>query len=99
MAIGEAGSITTISPGENDPITVTFAEALTDPVIVLSSTANGADPFTLRVVDQDIDGTATQPRSPSSSRNGNTWMGPTPPVRPSAGLPSKKVFTPFQTAG
>lgn len=56
MAIGEAGSITTNSPGENDPITVTFAEALTDPVIVLSSTANGADPFTLRVVDQDIDG-------------------------------------------
>lgn len=56
MAIGEAGSITTNSPGENDPITVTFTEPLTDPLIVLSSTANGADPFTLRVVDQDIDG-------------------------------------------
>ena len=56
MAIGEAGSITTNSQGENDPITVTFTEPMSDPVIVLSSTANGADPFTLRFVNQDIDG-------------------------------------------
>lgn len=61
MAIGQAGSITTNSPGENDPITVTFDEPLTDPIIALSATSNGGHPFTLRVTDitYDTDGNAT----------------------------------------
>lgn len=61
MAIGQAGSITTNSPGENDPITITFDEPLTDPVIALSATSNGGHPYTLRVTDitYDTDGNAT----------------------------------------
>lgn len=61
MAIGQAGSITTNSPGENDPITITFDEPLTDPVIALSATSNGGHPFSLRVTDisYDTDGNAT----------------------------------------
>lgn len=55
MAIGEAGSITTNSPTENQPITVTFSEALTDPVIALTATNNGGDQFVLRVIDQTLD--------------------------------------------
>ncbi len=56
MAIGEAGSVTTNSPGENDPITVTLTEPLTDPVIVLTATSIGGDPFVLRVTDETVDG-------------------------------------------
>jgi len=61
MAIGQAGSITTNSPGENDPITVTFDEPLTDPIIALTATNNGGNQFTLRVTDitYDTDGNAT----------------------------------------
>lgn len=52
MAIGEAGSIITGSPGENDPITITFTEPLTDPVLSLTATNNGVNnPFVLRVTD------------------------------------------------
>lgn len=56
MAIGEAGSITTNSPTENQPITVTLTEALDDPVFALTATNNGGDPFTLRVIGQTLDG-------------------------------------------
>ncbi|MEM7721075.1 MAG: Hint domain-containing protein [Pseudomonadota bacterium] len=56
MAIGEAGSITTNSPTENQPITVTLTEALTNPVFALSATNNGGDEFVLRVVGQTLDG-------------------------------------------
>lgn len=61
MAIGQAGSITTNSPGENDPITITFDEPLTDPIIALTATNNGGNQFTLRVTDisYDTDGNAT----------------------------------------
>lgn len=61
MAIGQAGSITTNSPGENDPITVTFDEPLTDPVIALTGTNNGGNQYTLRVIDiqHDSNGDAT----------------------------------------
>lgn len=61
MAIGQAGSITTNSPGENDPITITFDQPLTDPVIALSATSNGGHPFSLRVTDitYDANGDAT----------------------------------------
>lgn len=56
MAIGEAGSITTNSPTENAPITVSFAEPLTDPVFALSATNNGGNQFILRIIDQTVDG-------------------------------------------
>jgi hypothetical protein len=61
MAIGEAGTLTTGSPVENAPINVTFDQPLTDPVIALTSTQNGGDPFTLRVVgiSYNITGEAT----------------------------------------
>lgn len=55
MAIGEAGIVTTNSPTENQPITVTFSEALTDPVFALTATNNGGNQFILRVVDQTLD--------------------------------------------
>lgn len=55
MAIGEAGSITTNSPTENAPITVTFDQPLTDPIIVLTGTNNGGDPYNLRVTDIQTD--------------------------------------------
>ncbi|WP_377512877.1 Hint domain-containing protein [Octadecabacter sp. R77987] len=61
MAIGEAGSITTNSPTENAPITVTFDQALTDPVIVLTGTNSGGNAYNLRVTDiqTDVNGDAT----------------------------------------
>lgn len=55
MAIGEAGSITTNSPTENAPITVTLTEPLTNPVFALSATNNGGNQFALRVTDQTLD--------------------------------------------
>lgn len=55
MAIGEAGSITTNSPTENQPITVNLTEPLTNPVFALSATSNGGDEFVLRVVGQTLD--------------------------------------------
>jgi len=61
MAIGQAGSITTSSPGENDPISITFDEPLTNPVFALTATNNGGNQFTLRVTDiqYDTNGDAT----------------------------------------
>lgn len=61
MAIGEAGKITTSSPGENDPITVTLTEPLTDPVFAFTGTSNGGDPYNIRLVGQtfDTDGNTT----------------------------------------
>lgn len=56
MPIGEAGTITTNSPGVNTPITVTLTEPLTDPVFALTATNDGGDPFVLRITDQTIDG-------------------------------------------
>ena len=55
MAIGEAGSVTTNSPTENQPITVNLTEPLTDPVFALSATNNGGNQFILRVTDQTVD--------------------------------------------
>ena len=55
MSIGEAGSITTNSPTENAPITVTLTEPLTDPVFALSSTNNGGNQFVLRIIGQTLD--------------------------------------------
>lgn len=56
MAIGEAGTITTNSPGENTPIRIDFTDDLTNPVIALTSTNNGGNQFTLRVIDSDDTG-------------------------------------------
>ncbi|WP_435138231.1 Hint domain-containing protein [Pseudopelagicola sp. nBUS_19] len=55
MAIGEAGSVTTNSPTEDQPISVNLTEALTDPVFALSATNNGGDQFVLRVTSQNLD--------------------------------------------
>jgi hypothetical protein len=55
MAFGEAGSLTTNSATENEPITVTLTEPLTDPVIALTGTTNGGDPYTLRVISETYD--------------------------------------------
>jgi hypothetical protein len=55
MAIGQAGSVTTNSPTENAPITVTFDEPLTNPVFAFTATNNGGNQFTLRVTDQVLD--------------------------------------------
>ncbi|MCT4554689.1 MAG: Hint domain-containing protein [Pelagimonas sp.] len=51
MPIGQAGSITTNSPGENTPITVTFDQPLDNPIIALTATNNGGNQFVLRVID------------------------------------------------
>jgi len=60
MAIGEAGSLNTgqtlDGSGEPVPIRVDFTQDITDPVIVLSGTQNGTDPYTIRVVDSDETG-------------------------------------------
>ena len=55
MAIGEAGSITTGSPVENQPITVTLTEPLDNPVFAFSATSNGADDITIRLTGQTLD--------------------------------------------
>lgn len=55
MAIGEAGSLSANSPTENQPITVTLAEPLTDPVFALSATNNGGNQFVLRITGQTLD--------------------------------------------
>ena len=55
MAIGEVGSITANSPTENQPITVTLTEPLTDPVFALSATNNGGDQFVLRIIGETLD--------------------------------------------
>ncbi len=61
MAIGEAGSITTGSPVENQPITVNLTEALTDPVFAFTATSNGGDDIVIRLVGEtfDADGNTT----------------------------------------
>lgn len=51
MPIGQAGSITTNSPTENAPITITFDQPLENPVIALTATNNGGNQFTLRVTE------------------------------------------------
>lgn len=56
MTIGEAGSLLATSPTENQPITVTLTEPLTNPVFALTGTANGGDPYILRVIGQTLDG-------------------------------------------
>jgi hypothetical protein len=56
MAIGEAGSISTNSPTENQPITVVLTEALTNPVFAFTATSNGTDDFLIRLVGQTLDG-------------------------------------------
>ena len=61
MAIGEAGSITTNSPAENQPITVNLTEPLDDPVFAFTATGNGPDSFNIRLTGQtfDADGNTT----------------------------------------
>ncbi len=56
MAIGEAGSIFTNSVGTNTPIRIDFTDEITNPVIALLSSGNGADQFTLRITDSDDTG-------------------------------------------
>ena len=56
MAIGQAGSLSTNSPTENAPITVTFDQPLDNPVIALTATNNGGNQFTMRVIDVDENG-------------------------------------------
>ncbi len=51
MAIGQAGQITTSSPTENQPITVSFAETLDNPVVVLTGTNNGGNQYSARVIE------------------------------------------------
>ncbi len=55
MAIGEAGSITTGSPTENQLITVNLTEPLTNPVFAFTATSNGGDDIVIRLVDQTVD--------------------------------------------
>lgn len=55
MAIGEAGKITASSPGENDPITISLTEPLTNPVFAFTGTSNGGDPYNIRLTDQTLD--------------------------------------------
>ena len=56
MAIGQAGTLVDVnSPTENGLIRVELLESLTDPVIVLTATNIGGDPFVLRVVDTQLD--------------------------------------------
>lgn len=61
MAIGEAGSITTGSPVENQPITVNLTEALTNPVFAFTATSNGGDDIVIRLTGEtfDADGNTT----------------------------------------
>lgn len=60
MAIGEAGSLNTgqvlDGSGEPVPIRVDFTQDITDPVIAISGTQNGGDPYTIRIVDSDDTG-------------------------------------------
>ncbi len=56
MSIGEAGSLTVSSAVENTPITVTLSKPIPDPVFALTGTSDGTDPYTLRIIDQTIDG-------------------------------------------
>lgn len=56
MAIGEAGSITAGSPTENQLITVTLTEPLTNPVFAFTATSNGGDDIVIRLVNQTLDG-------------------------------------------
>lgn len=49
--VGVAGSVTTGSPGENDPIVVNFGTTIENAVVALTATGNGADPYTIRVID------------------------------------------------
>lgn len=55
MAIGEAGSITTSSPVENQAITVTLTKPLINPVFAFTNTSNGGDPFTVRLTGETLD--------------------------------------------
>lgn len=55
MAIGEAGSLSANSPTENQAITVTLTEPLTNPVFALSATNNGGNQFTLRITGETLD--------------------------------------------
>ncbi len=56
MAIGEAGSVTTGSPVENQLITVNLTEPLTNPVFAFTATSIGGDDIVIRLVDQAFDG-------------------------------------------
>ncbi len=56
MAIGEAGSVTTNSPTENELIRVDFEEPIENAVIALTATNNGGNEFVLRVVEVDETG-------------------------------------------
>ncbi len=55
MAIGEAGSLSDNTTFTGEPIQVTFAEALDDPVIALTSTNYGGHKFALRVIEVQTD--------------------------------------------
>lgn len=55
MAIGEAGSLTTASPTENQAITVTLTKPLINPVFAFTHTSNGGDPFVVRLTGETLD--------------------------------------------
>ena len=55
MAIGEAGSLNASTTSVGEQITVTFIEALTEPVFAFSATANSGTGIIIRLVDQTYD--------------------------------------------
>lgn len=56
MAIGEVGTLTRGSFGDGEVVRVDFTEAMTDPIIHLSSTNQGGNEFSLRIVSVDANG-------------------------------------------
>ncbi len=56
MAIGEVGTLTRGGFGDGEVVRVDFTEAMTDPIIHLSSTNQGGNEYSLRVVSVDANG-------------------------------------------
>jgi hypothetical protein len=61
MAIGETGTLSENTTYTGEPISVSFTEPLTDPVVALTATNHGGNKFSLRVIEfqTDANGDAT----------------------------------------
>jgi hypothetical protein len=61
MAIGETGTLSENTSYTGEPISVSFTEPLTDPVVALTATNHGGNKFSLRVLEfqTDANGDAT----------------------------------------
>jgi hypothetical protein len=55
MAIGETGTLSENTTYEGEPISVTFTEPLTNPVVALTATNYGGNKFSLRVIEFQTD--------------------------------------------